>query len=59
MLLYQTSEFTIHSKIYKRHTKIINVKYQLQHGTTNLNYLIDYILYQIFNIVFSLSLKKA
>ena len=30
------------------------LKYQLQHGMTNLNYLMDHILYQIFKIIFSL-----
>ena len=30
--------------------KIINLKYQLLHGMMSLNYLMDQILYQIFNI---------
>ena len=30
------------------HTKAINVKYQLQHGMKNWNYLMGHILYQIF-----------
>ena len=34
----------------KSHTKIMNLKYQLKHGMNNLNYLMDYILYQIFKI---------
>ena len=36
--------------IEKSYEKIINLKYQLQHGMKNLNYLIDHILYQIFKI---------
>ena len=32
MLLYLTLAFTIHGKVWKSHTKIINLKYQLQHG---------------------------
>ena len=35
MLLYQTLAFTRHEKIWKRHTKIINLKHQLQHGMKN------------------------
>ena len=36
--------------IEKSYEKMINLKYQLQHGMKNLNYLIDHILYQIFKI---------
>ena len=57
MLLYQTLAFTIHGKIYKSYTKIINLKYQLQCEMINLNYLTDHILYQIFKIIW-LYLKK-
>ena len=32
----------------KKPTKIVNLKYQLRHGMKRLNYLMDYILYQIF-----------
>ena len=49
---------TIHGKILKSHAKIINLKYQLQHGIKNLNYLMDHILYQIFTIIFIISQKK-
>ena len=35
----------------KSHIKIICLKYQLQHGMENLNYLMDKILYQIFKII--------
>ena len=42
----------------KSHTKIINLKYQLQHEIKSLNYLMDYILYQIFKITLNISLKK-
>ena len=34
--------YTIDGKIYKSHIRAINVKYQLQHGMTNLNYLMDF-----------------
>ena len=50
MLLYQSLPCTIYGKIYKNH-KNKNLKYQLQHGKTNLNYLMDHILYQIFKII--------
>ena len=33
------------------HTTAINVKYQLQHGMMNLNYLMDNVLYQIFKTI--------
>ena len=39
----------------KSHTKIINLKYQLQHGIKSLNYLINHILYQLFKIILSIS----
>ena len=41
----------------KKHTKMINLKYQLRHGIQSLNYLMGHILYQIFNIVLNISLK--
>ena len=41
----------------KNHTKIINLKYQLQLGMKNLNYLMDYIMYQKFKILLGI-LKK-
>ena len=41
--------------IKKSHTKIMNLKYQLGHGMKSLNYLMDYILYQIFKIILSIS----
>ena len=44
--------------IKKVHTELINLKYQLWHGMTSLNYLIDQILYQIFRIILNISLKK-
>ena len=34
------------------------LKYQLQHGMINLNYLMDHILYQIFKIISSILKKK-
>ena len=36
----------------------MNLKYQLQHGMINLNYLLDHILYQIFKIILINILKK-
>ena len=42
----------------KGHMKTINLKYQLQHGMKNLNYLMIHILYQIFKIVLSIYQKK-
>ena len=36
----------------------MNLKYQLQHGIKNLNYLMDHIIYQIFKIILNISLKK-
>ena len=33
---------------------IINLKYQLQHGMNNLNYLIDHALYQFFKIILNI-----
>ena len=49
--------FTIHGKIFKTSCKNTNLKYQLQHGMKNLNYLIDHILYQILKITLNISLK--
>ena len=44
-------------KYMKKHTKMINLKYQLWHGIQGLNYLMGHNLYQIFNIVLNISLK--
>ena len=38
----------------KSHTITINLKNLHQHGMTNLNYLMDHILYQIFKITLSI-----
>ena len=47
MLFYQMLLLTIEK--YKRsHTKIINLKYGLQHGMKSFNQLMDLIPYQIF-----------
>ena len=54
-ILYQTLAFTIHGKISKSHTKIINLKYQLRHGIKSLNYLMDHILCQVFKITLNIS----
>ena len=58
MLLYQTLAFTIHEKIRKSHTKIMNLKCQLEHGMKKLNYLMDQILYQIFDIILNIYEKN-
>ena len=42
----------------KKSYKSNKLKYQLQHGMKNLNYLIDHIIYQIFKIILNISLKK-
>ena len=42
----------------KRHTKGINLQYQLQRGMINLNYKMVHILYQIFKIVSNIFSKK-
>ena len=55
MLLYQILFFTTHQKILKSHTKIINSKYQLQHGMKILICLMDSILYHIFKIILNIS----
>ena len=55
MLPYQTLTFAIHRKIKKSHREIVNLKYQPQHGIKSLNYLMDHILYQIFQIILNVS----
>ena len=45
-------------KYKKSHTKIIKLKYQLQHGLKSSNYLMDHIMYQIFKITLNISLEK-
>ena len=45
-------------EIWKNQTKVINLKYQLQYGLKSLNYWMDRILYQIFNITLNTSLKS-
>ena len=42
ILLYQILVFTMHGKILKSHVRTINLKYLLQHGMKNLNYLINH-----------------
>ena len=44
ILHYQFLVSTIHGKIY---IKTINLKYQLQYGMINFNYLMDHSLYQV------------
>ena len=54
MSLYQILAYNIHGK---KHKRAINLKYQLQNGMKNSNYIIDHILYQIFKIILSIYLK--
>ena len=42
----------------KSHIRTITLKYQLQPGIKNLNYVLDHMLYQIFNIILSISLRN-
>ena len=42
----------------KSQTKIINWDYQKQHGMNNLNYLMDFILHQIFKLLLSTSSRR-
>ena len=52
ILFYQNLAFTIHGKIQKRYTKIINLKYQLQRRMRT--YMTDCILYKIFKVILSI-----
>ena len=45
-------------KYKKSHIITLNLKYHIQHGAKNMNYLTDNILYQIFKIISSTSSKK-
>ena len=56
MLLYQILASAIHGKTSTTYMKILNLKYQLQLGMMNLNYLMDLI--QIFKLILSISSKK-
>ena len=58
MSLHQILASTIQAK-HKSHTKIINLKHQLQRGTKTLNYLVDHILYQIFKTILNISRKHG
>ena len=58
MLPYLILAFTTHEKISKSHTKTMNLKYQLQHGMRNLNYLMDNIHHQIFKTILSILSKN-
>ena len=42
----------------KRLIRLTNLKFQLHYRMKNLNYLMGYILYQIFKIILNISLKK-
>ena len=47
---------TIHGRTWKSDVWTINLKYQLEHGMKNLNYLMDHIRY---SILFWIYIKKA
>ena len=59
MILYQSLDLQYMEKYKKSHTKIINLKYQVQHQMKNLNYLMDKSLHQTFKIILSISFKKT
>ena len=60
MLHYQILAYSIHGNIRKSHMRTANLKYQLQHGMENFNYLMDLILHQIFKIfILSIILKNT
>ena len=46
--------FTTHREILKSNIRIIDLKYQIQHGKKNLNYLMDNVLYQIFKLILNI-----
>ena len=58
ILRYQILIFTAHRKKQKSNIRAIDLKYQLQHGVKNLNYLMDHILYQMFKIILNIYLKS-
>ena len=57
MIALSNLSIKIHGNI-KNSSKTMNLKYQLQHGMINLNYLTDRVLYQIFKITVSIFPKK-
>ena len=58
MLLYQILASAINGKVQKSHTRTTNLKYYLQRGMKNLNYMMDHILYHILKIILSILSKK-
>ena len=59
MLSYQILAFTRHGKIQISHIKIVNLRYQVQHGMLNLHYMLDHIMYQISGTILSKSSKNV
>ena len=60
VLLYQILAYTINAKISKSQIRTINSKYQLvRHGMKTFSYLMGHIIYQIFNLILSIYLKKV
>ena len=55
---FQISLSIIHRKMKKKSYKSRNLENQFQHGMINLNYLIDYSLYQIFKIILNIFKKN-
>ena len=48
------SSFSLYYTWKNSHVRTINLKYLLQHGMKNLNYLMDHIPYQIFKIIYNI-----
>ena len=59
MLLYQILAFIVHGKVQKSHTKIANLKHQLDRGMKSFNYLMDHILYLILKTILIISSKNT
>ena len=49
--------FTIYGKIQKSHIRTLKLKFRLEHGVKNLNYLMNHNVYQIFKIILNLYKK--
>ena len=58
MFLYQILAYTTQGKIQECNIRTINLKYLLQHGMKNFNYLMDHILYPIFKLILNIYFKK-
>ena len=54
LLPYQILVFTVHEKTLKNRIKAIDLKFLLQHGMKNLNYLMNHVFYKIFKMIFNI-----